>query len=30
MHSEVGMTRQGKLKRHDGSKANAMAAKNEC
>ena len=26
MRSEAGMARQGKLKRHDGSKANAMAA----
>ena len=27
MRSEAGMARQGKLKRHDGSEANAMAAK---
>ena len=27
MRSEAGMARQGKLKRHDGSEANKMAAK---
>ena len=27
MRSEAGMARQGKLKRHDSSEANAMAAK---